>query len=154
MTEKYKLIPFDLAKAKTPENPKGLEVVTRDNRKVRIIDTHRRGECPIISYVETITNDGLLKDDVLSYYLDGKYLAHNSHCDLFLKEPIKLRRMTAEELSKWLREKPEEFREAKINGRIGGTLTYLESDASKEANENTYIRSNYGEWREPLVEEE
>ena len=43
MKQNFKLIPFDLKKAKTQENPNGLEVVTRVGEKVEIIYTNYKG---------------------------------------------------------------------------------------------------------------
>ena len=85
MKTKFKLIAFDLAKAKTPETPDGLEVVTRKGDVVRIICTNLDSHTPIVcayksSYSENVTQ----------WYIDGKYYAdEDSDMDLFLKQPIK-----------------------------------------------------------------
>lgn len=153
----YKLIPFDLSRAKTPENPSGLEVVTRDNRKVRIVDAHRRGHCPIIAYIETIKGS-LVEDDAASYDVNGKWISTESDLDLFLKEPINNRRMTYQELAWWLRDCPEEHREyIYVNtdgseGLIQHELAYSGKDADEIA-DSYLIRRNGGEWRIPIIDD-
>ena len=88
----FRLIHFDLSKAKTNENPNGLEVVTRNGLKVRIVDTNKRGGRPIVSCVEV--DDKV--ENIFTYDADGIYdcCKKESNYDLFLKEPVKQRRMT------------------------------------------------------------
>lgn len=155
--KKFRLIPFDLSRAKTPENPSGLEVVTRNNRKVSIIDTHRRGQCPIIAYVETTKGDSV-EDDVISYDVNGKWDCYESNLDLSLKEPLEQRRMTKQELAWWLRDCPEEHREyIYVNtdgseGLIQHELAYSEEDADEIA-DSYLIRRNGGEWEAPITDD-
>ena len=64
--------------------------------------------------------------------------------------------MTNKELSRWLREKPtREYKHS--NGSnynfVQCFYIYLEKYADKEIYEDIVIREDYGEWREPLVEE-
>lgn len=149
METKYKIIPFDIKKAKTPENPDGFEVVTKDGKNVRIVCTNKRGDNPIVTLIE----NGNLKEDCVLYNLNGVYWSNDSH-NLALKEPVQYRRMTNQELSKWLREKPEEFREAMINHNLIKSIhSYFEECKNLEVGPDTIIRSNYGEWKEPLIEE-
>ena len=69
-------------------------------------------------------------------------------------EKPKRRRMTNKELSRWLREKP--TREFKYNvGRsVYSFHNYDEDFGDGEVREDTVIREDDGEWREPLVEVE
>lgn len=62
--------------------------------------------------------------------------------------------MTNKELSRWLREKP--TREFKYNvGRsVYSVHNYDEDCGDDEVREDTVIREDDGEWREPLVEVE
>lgn len=146
----YKIIDFDLTKAKTPENPNGLDVVTKNGRGVRIICTDKHGGNPIIALVdmgnkqETIHYD---QNGIIGW--DG-----NTSFGLVLKEPIKYRKMTNQELSKWLREKPEEFRETMTehSSLIKSTYDYFQEYENHAVADGLMIRSNYGEWREPLIE--
>ena len=77
---------------------------------------------------------------------------HFRHC-AEVEEP-KRRRMTNKELSRWLREKP--TREFKYNvGRsVYSVHNYDEDCGDGEVREDTVIREDDGEWREPLVEVE
>lgn len=145
----YKKIQFDLSKAKTPDNPNGLEVITKDGRNVRIICTDKLGEYPVVALV--CFYNGL---EYAHFYTLGGIVSFNDNAlDLVLKEPIKSRRMTNQELSKWLREKPEEFREVtNMHNLIGSIHSYFEEYKNLEVGPDLLIRSNYGEWKEPLVE--
>lgn len=74
-----------------------------------------------------------------------------THC----AEIEKQRRMTNQELSRWLREKP--TREFKFNDTRKGVFdryTYYETNADDELGPSLLIREDDGEWREPLVEED
>ena len=70
------------------------------------------------------------------------------HC----AEIAKTRRMTRKELSRWLREKP--TREFKLGTSVFCSYNYSEAGAYDEVFDETLIRENDGEWREPLIEEE
>lgn len=156
MEEKFRLIPFDLSKAKTNENPNGLEVVTRDGKKARIVDTQKKGKVPLVVCVEV----GDAIETVITCTTEGDYVSRYifSDYDLRLKEPIKKRRMTRQELAWWIREHPEEHREWRWNDNTWGyavNATYIYQDgddAKEEVNKNIVIRRNGGEWEEPLVE--
>ena len=158
----YRLIDFDIKKAKTPNNPNGLEVVTKHSYPVTILSTNYRsvqtdsdGNCryPILAVFH-----GLCLDRTVCYDTNG-CSDENSEFDLCLKEPIAQRRMTNRELSKWLRDCPEEYREVKGHYKNNGSAicsyySYYEDYAEEPVVESAMIRSNYGEWHEPLVEEE
>lgn len=91
----------------------------------------------------------------MCYTLKGKVNNREDNIDdLFLKIPVKTRRMTNQELSWWLRECPEEHREWKRNdcSTITSTYTYFDYEANNECYFESVIRSNGGEWREPLIE--
>lgn len=145
----YKTIPFDIKKAKTPENPDGLEVVTKDGRSVRIVFTKKYGTSPIVALV----SNNVDVEDANEYKINGyKDWGYDGDV-LVLKEPVKQRRMTNMELSKWLREKPEEFREVtNQHNLIGSNHIYSEDDKNMAVRPDIMIRSNYGEWKEPLIE--
>ena len=155
--QQIKLIPFDVTKAKTPKNPGGLEIVTRDNHKVEILTTNRRDSCNIVTLVEVFdSHRRKLRDAVIEYFPSGKALSGNENLDLFLKQPVRPRRMTYRELSWWLQEHPEEHRENKFKDGdwISATFNYNINNAEEEVSDCILIRSNGGEWHEPIFEEE
>lgn len=89
---RYKLIPFDISKAKTPKNPKGLEVVTTNGTAVTIVSTDFRSSqqyfdggslYPILAVVH-----GKDCDMSALYGCDGEI--GDEYCGgyLYLKEPI------------------------------------------------------------------
>lgn len=150
-SKNYKLIPFDIQRAKTTENPSGLEVVTEDNISVRIICTDRCYEYPIVGLVRSDSE----VECVHSYKKNG--LAYPGEVCLCLKEPVKPRRMTQQELSWWLREHPEEHRELSRglnDGTVFTSFAYNHNHCDDEVPEDYRIRTHGGEWREPLVEVE
>lgn len=149
----YKKRPFDLSEAKTPENPNGLEVVTIGNEPVTIVSTNYRGDkkdYPILGIVHLE-----IRDLPTAFNIQGKpYDGYIFKGSIYLKEPIERRRMTNQELSKWLREKPEEFREiTNKHNLIGSIHSYFEDYKNWAVGPDIMIRSNYGEWKEPLIEE-
>lgn len=75
-----------------------------------------------------------------------------AHC-AEIEEPKK-RRMTNQELSWWIREKP--TREYKHNycTTVSFEYFYTEEKADTTVDSNILIRENGGEWHEPLVEVE
>ena len=75
---------------------------------------------------------------------------HFKHC----AEIEKPRRMTYKELSRWLREKPTREWKYKDGISVYGYRGYREEWADGEVTEDIFIREDYGEWREPLVEVE
>lgn len=142
----YRLIPFDIKRAKTPSNPDVLDVVA-GGKNVRIICTDRRsGKYNIVAL---IYNRILDDEDIFSY--DEHGVGATNH-RLFLKEPVMPRRMTNKELSMWLRDCPEEYREVKCHITVFSYHSYFEDYANEPVNEDIKIRSNYGEWHEPLVD--
>lgn len=150
MEQNFKLIPFCLEKAKTPSNPNGLDVVTRGGKNVKIICSDFKGIVPIIGIIQTD-----FYEVCYTFYANGcKRLVGEEDDDLFLKEPITLRRMTHQELSWWLREHSEEHRELKYKSspHILTTYPYSEVEAKEEVSSECFIRSNGGEWKEPLIE--
>ena len=74
------------------------------------------------------------------------------HC----AEIEKQRRMTNKELSRWLRENPtrEYTYKTASNNVVYCYHAYPEIYADDEVADTTLIRENYGEWKEPLIEEE
>lgn len=159
--EDFRLIPFDLKRAKTPENPNGLEVVTGRGNDVRIICTDKiSNEYPIVGLLRP-DSDSL--ESVRTYKENGIALVYTSEDDhLYLKGPVTQRRMTNRELSWWLREHPEEHREFiyfleedndKEHRSVHSVFDYI-SGRSNEPVDSILIRSNGGEWHEPFIEEE
>lgn len=148
----YKKLPFNLYEAKTPDNPNGLEVVTTANEPVTIVSTDYRGDqkdYPILGIVHLKNRDLPTAFNIQGKTYDG-YIFEGS---IYLKEPIERRRMTNQELSKWLREKPEEFREiTNKHNLIGSIHSYFEEYKNWVVAPDIMIRSNYGEWKEPLIE--
>jgi hypothetical protein len=65
------LIKFDLAKAKTPENPNGLEVVDQNLTRVRIIctDIKNNTNAHLVILIESIDNT---YESVLTIPLSGR----------------------------------------------------------------------------------
>lgn len=155
MEQKFKIIPFCLEKAKTPENSNGLDVVTRDGHDVKIIYSDYKGEYnkPIIGLVQNYRKSQ--HERCFVFYEDGHFNPVGiDDDDLFLKEPIKAHRMTNQELAWWLKEHPEEHRELKYatSSMIYTEHIYNEDSANEEVCINNRIRSNGGKWREPLIE--
>lgn len=154
-SQQIKIIPFDLPKAKTKENPKGLEVITVDGHKCRILDTERKDS----KYNVVVAIDFIEKELIVAYSKNGKIKSENiseEHPkDLRLIQPITKRLMTNQELSWWLREHSEEHRECTYFNTSGGiwfTHAYNETDAHKEVKSNIRIRSNGGPWKIPFKE--
>lgn len=155
MEQKFKIIPFCLEKAKTPENPNGLDVVTRVGNDVKIICSDYKGEYnkPIVGLVQNYRKSQYERCFV--FYEDGRFNSVGiDDDDLFLKEPIVSHRMTNQELAWWLKEHPEEHRELKYatSSMIYTEHIYDEDSANEEVCINNRIRSNGGKWREPLIE--
>lgn len=157
--ENYKIIDFDIKKAKTVSNPNGLDVVTKYGDPITIVSTNfesiirlKNGDSayPILAVIHK--ND---YDLTALYSCDGKSKYSDNYNDLRLKESISQRRMTNRELSKWLRNKPEEYREyIGFCDVISSVYPYCENEADVLIDESIMIRSNYGKWIEPLVDEE
>ena len=148
METKYKTIPFDVNRI----NEEGVQVVTRDGRSARILCTDLKDIKPIVAAIL----DGECEDFVLLYHADGYMCAGGeSDVDLFLKIKVKARRMTKQELSWWLRNNPEEHREYCCLDRsaIHSSFDYTKDNCNDEVPDDYRIRSNGGEWEEPLVEE-
>ena len=74
------------------------------------------------------------------------------HCAEIEKQ--KTRRITYKELSRWLREKPTREWKYKDGISVYGYYGYREEWVDEEVKEDIFIREDYGEWREPLVEVE
>ena len=148
MEKQYKIMPFDIEKAKA-----GAEVVTvGDNLKVEILkyDLKYKG-FPILA----IINKKDRSQSVDTYSINGnRYIDAWNGLDLKIKKEIKQRRMTNQELSWWLREFPEEHREYKFktNPLIYHNYIYKDDDVNEVIDDRIVIRSNGGEWKEPLIE--
>lgn len=147
MEKEYKIVPFDVEKAKA-----GAEVVTRkDKYKVEILKYDVIDESPIVA-VFTFSNG---TQCVSTYHLNGKrFRTDNSDFDLRIRKEVNYRRLTNQELSWWLRECPEEHREYKFktNPLIYHDYIYKDDDVNKVIDDRILIRSNGGEWKEPLIE--
>ena len=74
------------------------------------------------------------------------------HC-AEIEEP-KTRRMTNQELSRWLREKPTREYKYLPSDYIYSAFNYREYKQDEEVHKDIRIREDGGEWREPLVEVE
>lgn len=96
--ERYKLIPFDISKAKTPQNPDGLDVVTTNGTAVTIVLTNFRSEelnynddslFPILAVIHGEDSD------MSALYSRGGDMADDDNCDnfLYLKEPINMEKI-------------------------------------------------------------
>lgn len=127
-------------------------VETKHGEKVLIYNTNRvchddRCVCGDIVYAAC----NLLK----SWLKDGCYYGDCSDDkDLFFSVKKKPRRMTNQELSWWLNEHQGEHREWKYRSALSvySDYSYNELEADKEVSKDCLIRSNGGEWREPLIE--
>lgn len=110
------------------------------------VDLHQK------DYVVYIASDKELKEHNISYKVKTIRSCFN-HC-AEIEEP-QFRRMTKRELSWWLRDHPEEHREWKNReaGFVYSTLSYQDKDENEPCGD-IVIRSNGGEWHEPLVEVE
>lgn len=128
-------------------------VETRTGYKVTIYSTDRDDDvykvcgdiCTTKGYaINTWTQNGK--------YQEGKPI---DDFDIFFSKKKTVRRMTNQELAWWLRDHPEEHREWKWNAdgaSIDSVYTYNDNKAVAECGRNILIRSNGGEWREPVVE--
>lgn len=146
MEKTYRIIPFDIEKAKA-----GAEVVTKkDELKVEIIKYDLKCNSPILAIINYKSGS----QQAAVYNLDGTL--YNRDLDLRIKEEVKQRRMTNQELSWWLRDCPEEHREYKFktNPIVYHCYIYYNDDPNKPIDDRILIRSNGGEWREPIIEEE
>lgn len=76
---------------------------------------------------------------------------HFKHCAEI--EKPRTRRMTNQELARWLREKPTREWKYTINSTIHSVYSYDEECADKECWSEVVIRENDGEWQEPLIKE-
>ena len=96
--------------------------------------------------------DSKLPYPVVALTEDKVGIEQFKHC-AEIKEP-KTRRMTNKELSRWLREKPTREYKYLTSDYICNTFDYREYKQDEEVHEDTRIREDDGEWREPLVEVE
>lgn len=76
---------------------------------------------------------------------------HFKHCAEI--EKPRTRRMTNQELARWLREKPTREWKYTINSTVHSVYSYDEECADKECWSEVVIRENDGEWQEPLIKE-
>lgn len=152
-----KRIPFDILRV----YEEGVKVVTREGLSARILctDLLRRDK----EIVAAITGKTIEKYEYINeYYVNGRYNQDEETTeDLMLEIPVKSRRMTNQELAWWLREHPEEHREltfrTKDDKYEDNRLIYSGYDYSPAIQDkpvgSLLIRSNGGEWHEPLIEE-
>lgn len=160
--ENYRFIPFDLSRAKTLENPSGLDVVDATGCDVTIVTTNYNsgfrddeGNNKYPIFAITHEKEG---DKPIAYNIDGE--PGRSHCpNLWLKEKATQRKMTHQELAWWLRDCPEEHREfiyyddsdyATGHKTVYHELEYVVCDADTPV-DDILIRSNGGDWREPII---
>lgn len=124
-------------------------VETRDGCPVEIYTTNRSGEYSVVGGIKNFTvkfwrSDGTSNED---------YTYDELSTDLFFSPKKATRRMTWQELSWWLREKPEEeHREYKRKNclSVNHYIEYQEHRANEECDPEIVIRSNGGEWEEPI----
>ena len=90
------------------------------------------------------------KQNVITLYTDESCTYAYAHC----AEIEEQRRMTNQELSRWLREKPTREYKYLTSDYICNTFDYREYVQDEEVHEDMRIREDDGEWREPLVEVE
>lgn len=155
------MIPFDLSRAKTLENPSGLDVADANGCDVTIVTTNYNsgfrndeGNNKYPIFAITHEKEG---DTPIAYNIDGEPC--RSYCpNLWLKEKATQRKMTHQELAWWLRDAPEEHREYICSDYCGytehrtiyQTFEYMVCDADKPV-DDILIRSNGGDWIEPLI---
>lgn len=89
---------------------------------------------------------------VIALDYDGTIPDNYKHCAEI--EESKTRRMTHQELSWWLREKPTRewtfiFQKP---ARAHTVFEYFDNEAKQPVDEDIIIRENSGEWHEPIVE--
>jgi len=144
-----KIIPFDLSRI----HEEGVRVITRNKRAVRVLRSDSDDARPITAMIASADNDEVFIH-TFDYFIDGMRYLDESEFDLLLEVPIQYRRMTHQELSWWLRDHPEEHREwMRGDGlRVWSVFEYSLARASDPCDPNTMIRSNGGEWRDPLIE--
>lgn len=149
MEKKYRLVPFDIERAKN-----GAEVVTVGNLNVEILRYDIRDDYFPILAVVTNSDD---TQSVFTYGIRGNmFIDKRNDKDLRIKEEVKVnrRRMTNRELAWWLTDSPQEHREWKqAKGNvIHKNCAYTENDENEECPKDIVVRTNGGEWVEPLVE--
>lgn len=81
---------------------------------------------------------------------NGAIPSNYRHC-AEIEEP-KTRRMTNQELSRWLREKPTRECKYLTSDYVCSTFDYREYKQAEEVLVDMRIREDDSEWREPLVE--
>ena len=154
METKYKQIPFDINRI----NEKGVQIITRDGRSVRIICTDLIGIKPIAAAINNGDYEYVNEYTASGKYYDGKEGEGEGdgvcRADLFLRVS-KSRRMTNKELAWWLRDHPEEHREWRYEDEstVKVEFCYYTYEADEECKYDVEIRSNGGEWRKPLIED-
>lgn len=104
----------------------------------------------VIRKVVYIVKENYVLNRVITIDNDESDLDLYKHC----AEIEKQRRMTNKELSRWLREKPTREYKFKNSDFVYGEKNYREINQDDEVKYDIFIREDYGEWREPLVEVE
>lgn len=131
-------------------------VETKNGLKVFIHTTNRINDK---SSFYQVVGEFLYEDNSWGLYrwsIEGKFgPTEDINRDLVFSEK-KIRRMTNQELAWWIREHPEEHREwkTKLSFNVYVLFTYKEDEAQWICSEDILIRSNGGEWKEPLIEVE
>ena len=139
-------------------------VETRDGRKVEIFTTTRENEDThvVVGVMGEPKSKGEKHSDYYtSWTKEGKFYSTATDCvgDLFFSAKKKKRRMTNQELAWWLREHSEEHREFTYDptyqgdGLVRYEHAYNSLRAHEEVDGFIKIRSNGGEWKEPLFDE-
>ena len=124
-------------------------VETRDGRHVEIYTTKRSSELSVVGGIENVITKYWFKDGTSN----EDYTYDEQPTDLFFSPKKTTRRMTWQELSWWLSEKPEEeHREykRKNDSCVNHYIEYQEHRANEECDPEIVIRSNGGEWEEPI----
>lgn len=95
-----------------------------------------------------------IKHRVLAVQGDYEYVKRFNHC-AEIEEPKK-RRMTNQEFSWWLREKPtrEWTFQFQKSAKAHNIFEYFDNEANLPIDDDILIRENNCEWHEPLVEAE
>lgn len=153
--QNYRIEKFDITKL----NDEGVEVTTRNGRSVRVICVDKKLDSeftnnPIVALILYSGRNNIPYEGMMCYTLKGRVCDNEDNDDdLFLKIPVRARRMTNQELAWWLRDCPEEHREFRTRGEdnIYSIFTYSDETSSYTCAENILIRSNGGEWVEPLI---
>ena len=144
-----KLVPFDITLF-SQNKGEGIKIKTRGGLDARIVCTDSIGDKPILALIQSSG-----RAMTCFYDTEGHVESDKEHdFDLFLEVQYTCHQMTNRELSWWLRENPEEHREYSIGNEVYNTYSYPKDREHELCPYSIRIRTNGGEWHEPLIEEE